>query len=123
MSAYKGKHTFTRTGGIIRTLGKTNRYFSKGENAQALVIVALVFFVLLAFVGLLTDVGSVYVTYSRLKNAVDSAAVASTTSRIRMRPEIRRQKLPCGRQARFEHVTDISSLIVYSAATRCCHTA
>jgi hypothetical protein len=81
MSAYKGNHFKTISAGQTqRTLGKTKVTFSRGENAQALVIVALVFFALLAFVGLLTDIGSIYVTYSRLKNAVDSAAVAAANN-------------------------------------------
>ena len=52
MSANKGNHLKTISAGqSARTLGKTKVYFSRGENAQALVIVALFFFALLAFVG------------------------------------------------------------------------
>jgi len=117
MSAYKGNHSLTHSGGTVRTLGKTHRHFSRGENAQALVIIALVFFVLVAFVGLLTDVGSIYVTYSRLKNAVDSAAVAAANN-IKYPHEseaIRRQKITeAAREAlALEHVTDITTLVVY----------
>jgi hypothetical protein len=101
----------------MRVLGKTTRYFSKGEDAQALVIVALVFFALLAFVGLLTDVGSIYVTYSRLKNAVDSAAVAAANNIKYPHSDYNERKLKITEAAReillLEHVTDVSTLLVY----------
>jgi Putative Flp pilus-assembly TadE/G-like len=106
-----------RPGRTVRLLGKTKRSYARGENAQALVIVALVFFTLLAFVGLLTDVGSVYVTYSRLKNAVDSAAVAAANNikYPQATPEERRIKITeAAREVlALEHVTDITTLIVY----------
>jgi len=127
MSAYKGNNRKTigkpalgasaSAGRAMRVLGKTKRYFSRGENAQALVIVALVFFALLAFVGLLTDVGSIYVTYSRLKNAVDSAAVAAANNIKYPYLTYEQRKLKITQAAReilaLEHVTDITTLAVY----------
>jgi hypothetical protein len=118
MSAYKGNHLKTISAGQAeRTLGKTKVTFSRGENAQALVIVALVFFALLAFVGLLTDIGSIYVTYTRLKNAVDAAAVAAANNIKYPRSTYEERKLKITEAAReilaLEHVTDITTLEVY----------
>jgi len=117
MSAYKKNHQTISAGRSMRVLGKTKRYFSRGENAQALVIVALAFFALLAFVGLLTDVGSIYVTYSRLKNAVDSAAVAAANNikYPQLTPALRKIKITeAAREIlALEHVTDIATLEVY----------
>ena len=50
------------------------RNSSKG---QVLVIFVVTLIVLLLFVGLALDAGSVYVTYGSLKRAVDSAALAA----------------------------------------------
>lgn len=118
MSAYKGNHLKKiGAGQSVRTLGKTKLYFSRGENAQALVIVALVFFALLAFVGLLTDVGSIYVTYTRLKNAVDSAAVAAANNIKYPHASYEERKQKITEAAReilaLDHVTDITTLQVY----------
>jgi hypothetical protein len=118
MSKYKGYfRKMTNADRSIRILGKSKLYFSRGENAQALVIVALVFFALLAFVGLLTDVGSIYVTYSRLKNAVDSAAVAAANNIKYPHASYEERKLKITEAAReilaLEHVTDITTLEVY----------
>jgi hypothetical protein len=52
----------------------------RGERAQALVVIVLAFLALLAFVGLVTDVGSLYVTYTALKRAVDAGAVAAANN-------------------------------------------
>jgi hypothetical protein len=118
MSAYKLKHHQTiSAGGTMRALGETKRYYSRGENAQALVIVALVFFALLAFVGLLTDVGSIYVTYTKLKTAVDSAAVAAANNIKYPHESYAIRKLKITEAAReilaLEHITDITTLEVY----------
>ena len=50
---------------------------AKKQKAQALVIVALAFMGLLAFVGLAIDGTELFLNYTRLKRAVDSAAVAA----------------------------------------------
>lgn len=50
------------------------------EQAQAIILIALAFVVLLAFVGLVTDVGTIYVTWTRLKRAIDSASVAAANN-------------------------------------------
>ena len=50
---------------------------TKKSAGQILVIFGISLVVLLLFVGLALDAGSVYVTYGQLKRAVDSAAIAA----------------------------------------------
>ena len=50
------------------------------KPGQALVLLAVAFFALLAFIGLVTDVGSIYVSYTSLQRAVDAAAVAAANN-------------------------------------------
>jgi hypothetical protein len=55
----------------------TKRLFRRGQTGQALVILALGFVALCAFVGIVTDVSLLFVRYSTLRRAVDAAAVAA----------------------------------------------
>lgn len=48
----------------------------RGQTGQTIVIMAFGFIVLLGFVGIVTDVSLLFVRYSTLRRAVDSAAVA-----------------------------------------------
>jgi hypothetical protein len=50
-----------------------------GEKGQQLVQVALLLPLLLAFLGLVVDVGNVYVHHQMVRNAADAAAVAGAT--------------------------------------------
>ncbi len=50
------------------------------QKGQALVLLAVAFFALLAFIGLVTDVGSIYVSYTQLQRAVDSAAISAANN-------------------------------------------
>ena len=50
---------------------------TKKSAGQVLVIFGISLLVLLFFVGLALDAGSVYVTYGQLKRAVDSAAIGA----------------------------------------------
>ena len=53
----------------------------RGEaRGQALVLLAVSFFALLAFIGLVTDVGSIYISYTQLQRAIDAAAVAAANN-------------------------------------------
>ncbi|MTI83678.1 MAG: hypothetical protein FH756_07190 [Firmicutes bacterium] len=52
------------------------RSFCKEENGLALVLVAAAMTVILGFAALVVDIGSVYLTRSRLINACDAAALA-----------------------------------------------
>jgi len=54
----------------------THRKYEKG---QILVILALVFIGLIAIIGLAVDLGYLYVSYARLRRAVDAAALSATT--------------------------------------------
>jgi hypothetical protein len=53
------------------------RFFRKGEIGQSIVILALGFIGLLAVVGITTDVSVLFVRFSQLRRAVDSAAIAA----------------------------------------------
>jgi hypothetical protein len=49
------------------------------SKGQVLVLVALIFLILVAFIGLAIDVGMVFVNYSNLRRAVDAAALAGAS--------------------------------------------
>jgi Flp pilus assembly protein TadG len=49
------------------------------EKGQSIIIIALVFVGLLAFIGLTVDVGVLFISYGNLRRAVDNAALASAT--------------------------------------------
>lgn len=101
---------------------RTARSVSGPERAQALVVIALVFFALLAFVGLLVDVGAVYVTYTVLKTAVDSAAVAAANNiKTPITTSVTRKELviESAREVlRLNHVSDLVDVKVYLCADR-----
>lgn len=61
-------------------IGKRNSQRRQNESGQGLLILAISFLALLAFIGLVTDAGSLYVTYTQLKRAVDAAAVAAANN-------------------------------------------
>ena len=44
-----------------------------------LVLVALIFLILIAFIGLAIDAGVIFINYSNLRRAVDSAALAGAS--------------------------------------------
>ena len=52
---------------------------SKSEKGQSIVLIALVFVGLLAFIGLTVDLGMLFVSYGNLRRAVDNAALAAAT--------------------------------------------
>ena len=58
---------------------KRSSNFNKRPKGQVLVLVALVFLVLIAFIGLAVDTGMVFVTYTNLRRAVDAAALAGAS--------------------------------------------
>jgi Flp pilus assembly protein TadG len=60
--------------------------FRRGQTGQTLVILAFGFIVLLGFVGIVTDVSLLFVRYSTLRRAVDSAAVAAAGQLRRVAP-------------------------------------
>jgi hypothetical protein len=65
------------------TPGKFRPRFSlrkPSERGQSFVLLAVSFFALLAFIGLVTDAGSLYISYTHLQRAIDSAAVAAANN-------------------------------------------
>jgi len=53
------------------------RFLRRSQSGQSIVILALGFIALLAFVGIVTDVSLLFVRYSTLRRAVDAAAIAA----------------------------------------------
>jgi hypothetical protein len=49
----------------------------QASKGQALILVALAFFILLAFIGLTTDVGTLFIYMGHLRRAVDAASLAA----------------------------------------------
>jgi len=56
---------------------KVRRYFRRKERGQSIILIALGFIFLMLFVGLTTDIAVMFVRYSTLRRAVDSAAIAA----------------------------------------------
>ncbi len=90
---------------------------TKRERGQALIITAVAFLAMLAFAGLVTDAGTLYLNFTRLKRGLDAAAVASAN-------QIRDSSLPAAqrkaliREAAREmlilnNISDIFSLETY----------
>src|SRR3954469_14557328 len=65
----------TMTQYLLSRLAK--RSVQQGQIGQTIVIMAFGFIVLLAFVGIVTDVSLMFVRYTTLRRAVDAAAVAA----------------------------------------------
>lgn len=53
------------------------RILKRGEDGQSIIILALGFIALAAFVGITTDISVAFVRYNQLSRAVDSAAIAA----------------------------------------------
>lgn len=92
---------------------------SRTESGQALMILAISFVALLAFIGLVTDAGSLYITHTQLKRAVDAAAVAAANNVKITSPgepySVRKQKVTeaAREMLALHNITDISLLEVY----------
>lgn len=61
-------------------------FVRRGQTGQSIVILAFGFVVLLGFVGIVTDVSLLFVRYSTLRRAIDSAAVAAAGQMRRILP-------------------------------------
>ncbi|MFO8035677.1 MAG: vWA domain-containing protein [Anaerolineales bacterium] len=59
---------------------RPGRLHSIRERGQALVITMVAFMAILAILGLVTDVGSLYLNFTRLKRGLDAAAVAAANT-------------------------------------------
>ncbi len=53
------------------------RFFRRNQAGQSIILLALGMIVLLAFVGLVTDISLLFVRFSQLRRAVDSASIAA----------------------------------------------
>jgi len=56
---------------------RKNDFWQRSQSGQSIVILALGFLALLAFVGIVTDVSLMFVRYSTLRRAVDAASIAA----------------------------------------------
>ncbi len=61
----------------MTALPLVRRFTRRGQTGQSIVILALGFIALLAFVGIVTDVSLMFVRFSQLTRAVDSASIAA----------------------------------------------
>jgi len=59
---------------------KQIRMGNQFERGQAIVITAIAFLAMLAFAGLVTDAGTLYLNFTRLKRGLDAAAVAAANN-------------------------------------------
>ncbi len=105
---------------LRKMIGRTNSFHpGTKERGQALLILAIAFVALLAFIGLVTDAGSLYITYTQLKRAVDAASVAAANNVKITSPgeayAVRKQKVTeAAREMLAMHnITDVSLLEVY----------
>jgi len=58
---------------------RINRIFHKKEKGQILIVLGFMLVGLIAIVGLALDLGTMYVQYSRLRRAVDAAALSASS--------------------------------------------
>jgi hypothetical protein len=66
--------------GIFEKMMAHIRSGNRREKGQAIVITAIAFVAILAFAGLVTDAGTLYLNFTRLKRALDAAAVAAANN-------------------------------------------
>jgi hypothetical protein len=115
---------------MLSLLNQSWKYLSRGaqklfkpkaarsmERGQVLVVMIIAFTALLAFVGMVTDIGAVYVTFTQLKRAVDAAAVAAANNikNPDLDDEVRKTQIEMAAKEMldFHNVTDIDSLETY----------
>jgi len=65
---------------IIKRFREQGRDGNRRERGQAVVITAVAFLAMLAFAGLVTDAGTLYLNFTRLKRGLDAAAVAAANN-------------------------------------------
>ncbi len=79
MSSKKIKHQ-RKFPNIIKRIREQGRDGNHRERGQAVVITAVAFLAMLAFAGLVTDAGTLYLNFTRLKRGLDAAAVAAANN-------------------------------------------
>jgi len=90
MKKKKNRHIINLSHMVSRTFGQI-RGGNLRERGQAMVITAVAFLAMLAFAGLVTDAGTLYLSFTRLKRGLDSAAVAAAN-------QIRDSSLPAAQR-------------------------
>ena len=90
MKKKKNRHNINLSHMVSRTFGQI-REGNLRERGQAMVITAVAFLAMLAFAGLVTDAGTLYLSFTRLKRGLDSAAVAAAN-------QIRDSSLPAAQR-------------------------
>jgi hypothetical protein len=58
-----------------------------GQQGQSIVLLTLMFIALVAFIGLATDAGIIYVTYGQFRRAIDAAALGAASQYRQARPD------------------------------------
>jgi len=66
--------------GIFQRIKENIKSGNQYERGQAIVITAIAFLAILAFAGLVTDAGTLYLNFTRLKRGLDAAAVAAANN-------------------------------------------
>ena len=79
MSSKKMKH-HRKFIDFVRHITEQSRSGNQRERGQALVITAVAFLAMLAFAGLVTDAGTLYLNFTRLKRGLDAAAVGAANN-------------------------------------------
>jgi hypothetical protein len=105
---------------VNKLQGKPQPPASPRERAQTLILIAMMFVVLMAFVGVVTDFGSIYISWTQLKRGIDAASVAaannmkttivglSQAQRKEFMTEAARETLA------LNDITNIDSLVVFN---------
>ncbi len=87
------------------------------SSGQALVLFAVSFFALLAFIGLVTDVGSIYISYTQLQRAIDAAAIAAANNikNPQSTYEERKQKMTAAAYEMLDmhEITGVDEMVIY----------
>ncbi len=86
-------------------------YHLINESGQSAVLLALMFMMLLAFVGLATDTGVLYVNYAHVRRAVDSAALGAATQ-VRETTKTKQQITDVARQYIILQGLDVATVEV-----------
>jgi len=79
MSSKKTRHQ-RKFPNFIRRITEQSKSGNHRERGQALIITAVAFLAMLAFAGLVTDAGTLYLNFTRLKRGLDAAAVGAANN-------------------------------------------
>jgi len=101
----------------LRKPVKTTNLLRGKSSGQALVLFAVSFFALLAFIGLVTDVSSIYISYTQLQRAIDAAAIAAANNIKNPQSTYaeRKQKMTAAayEMLAMHEITGVDDMVVY----------